>query len=133
MKKKKNAITILVALLACLGFYLYGRYDLYLLKSNHKITIGQVIGCSSGGRGGWWHLDYVFQVGEKKVKGSFMLNTDKVSKEDYSTHFIGKSFAVVYYPPRPAISDMLISPSDFSRFEYEFPDSLKWVLPFFKE
>lgn len=43
--------------------------------------------------------------------------------------FIGKSFPVIF-SPKTENSELLIAPSDFSRFDISFPDSLSWVTKF---
>jgi len=45
--------------------------------------------------------------------------------------FLDKYFPVIY-DPKFGISELLIQPSDFKGFDLPFPDSLNWVLPYFK-
>jgi hypothetical protein len=44
-----------------------------------------------------------------------------------------RSFPAVYVPNNPSISSLLITPDDFKKFGYDFPDSLVWILPYLKK
>lgn len=44
--------------------------------------------------------------------------------------FIGRSFPVAYDTIDPSNSIILLTPQDFSIFHLQYPDSLKWVLPY---
>ena len=52
-------------------------------------------------------------------------------KEKWS-HFVGRSFPVIYNINDPSMSEILVFPSDFAKFKLKYPDSLEWVNKVFK-
>ena len=71
------------------------------------------------------------------LRYQFTYNREKVVDNNatgvYSgkNEFIGKYFPVIY-DPILKMSELLVTPSDFKKYNLLYPDSLRWVLPFLK-
>lgn len=73
-----------------------------------------------------YDLNYEFYYkGEKK------LGNNAVEKIRGLKEFENKYFPVIY-DPKYGASQILIDPAMFDKYNIPFPDSLKWVLPYFK-
>jgi hypothetical protein len=55
----------------------------------------------------------------------------KVSLSDESK-FIGKAFLVAYSPNDIINNEILLNEEDYKNFGLSFPDSLQWVVPYFR-
>lgn len=77
-------------------------------------------------------IAYRYTVNNSTYKSTTIYSEKKLSRENWGA-LINKSFPVVYHRKMKFLSVMLISPEDFQEFGVPFPDSLKWVLPLFKE
>jgi hypothetical protein len=132
--QRLNKILGILLLVFCTVGAIWGVFRQNSLKKNHKIGTGITTDYTAGGRGnagGIW-IDFVLTVGDKKYKGSSSYQTSEISGHDLRHHILNKNFPVVYNPSNPSVSSLLITPKDFSRFGYPFPDTLRWVLQYFK-
>jgi hypothetical protein len=134
-QQQVNKIMSILLLIFCVIGAIWGIARQNSLKKNNKIGMGTVTSFRAGGRGnagGIW-IHYVFEFEGKKYKGSSRHHTYEISSSDLHNYVLNKNFPVVYNPSNPSISSLLITPKDFSRFGYSFPDSLTWILQFVKE
>jgi hypothetical protein len=129
--KVKNILTI-IFIMVLIGWIVYAFISRNKLEKNHNLSIATTYSCSNGGRGnaGRIFIEYRFTLDNRQYKGSTTLLTSELSFIDCKDHFIGKAFPVIYYPGNPSNSILLITPKDFKRFNYPFPDSLGWVLKY---
>lgn len=134
-KQQVNKIMGILLLVFCVVGAIWGIARQNSLKKSNKIATGTATGFRAGGRGnaGGILIHFVLTVHGKEYKGSSSYETTEISVYDVQTHIINKRFPVIYNPSNPSISSLLITPKDFSRFGYSFPDSLTWVLQYFKE
>jgi hypothetical protein len=133
--QRKNKILGILLLLVCAGGVIWGIVRQKGLNINHEIAIGEVLNFASGGRGnagGIW-INYVFTVNGKEYKSSSRYQTSQISDQSLRNHIVDKTFPIAYDPTNPSVSSILILPKDFSRFGHPFPDTLTWVLQYFKE
>lgn len=73
-----------------------------------------------------YDLNYEFYYkGEKKTANN------AVEKIRGLREFENKNFPAIY-DPKYGASQILIDPEMFKKYNVPFPDSLKWVLPYFK-
>jgi hypothetical protein len=136
MTKKQINNTLGIALVClCIAGGIWGIVRQKRLKKDHTIGIAYVTDCSSGGRGnagGIW-IDYILYAEGKKYKGSSLYLTSDFDVGDVADHMLYKTFPAAYNPGNPSISSLMILPKDFTRYGYQFPDSLKWVLQYVKK
>jgi hypothetical protein len=133
--QRKNRILGFLLLVFCAAGVIWGIFRQNRLKGNHKIGMGEVTDFTSGGRGnagGIW-INFVLTVKGREYKGSSRYQTSQISDHDLRNHILNRSFPVAYDPSNPSVSSLLIIPKDFSRFGHPFPDTLTWVLRYFKE
>ncbi len=105
------------------------------LKKKNKIGTCRTTAFTSNGRGnegGIW-IDYILGLNGEEYKGSSRYLTSEITSDDLQNFILHKTFPVAYNPSNPSVSSILITPKDFSRYGYPFPDSLKWVLQYFNE
>ncbi len=121
MKKTVVLIFALIFLNSC-------WYDEIL--NNKVLTTGKIISHVFPGKGSGYRLKYEYK--EKDTIYTWMYPI-AINYYDYDTTFAGKFFPVVYSKINPYKSTILIRPSDFEDFGYEFPDSLNWVKECFNE
>ena len=136
MNNKRIKIIFLIGLIgACLTTIYFALRARKKLEQNHLITIGKIKSCNSAGRGsgGKLSLDYNITLNEKKYNSSTSYLTSEFTCRLARNYFVGKTFPAVYYPPDPSISTLMIVPSDFEHFGYPYPDSLNWVLKYYKK
>jgi hypothetical protein len=103
------------------------------LKNSHLIGIARVYHYSSGGKGnggGVW-VDHVLELNGKSYKASSLYTTSEITSEGLN-QMMNRTFPVVYNPSNPSNSHLMLSPSDFRKWGYTFPDSLRWLLPYIK-
>ena len=72
------------------------------------------------------NLRYEFYYKNEKRTGS-----NSFGKIRGVVDFENKSFPVMH-EPKLGVSQLLIEPLDFKRFNLSFPDSLNWVLPYLR-
>jgi hypothetical protein len=126
---KYNRILSSLVLAFLLGLIIWGIYGRFKLNNKFSLTSAKVTNCrflpKSAGN---IDMTYEYYVNSKKVIRSsprIWLTTTSCNE-----HFLGKTFPVVYNPDDKEISALLLTPSDFKRFKYSFPDSLKWVVKY---
>ncbi|MBN8832917.1 MAG: hypothetical protein J0H76_00930 [Sphingobacteriales bacterium] len=73
-----------------------------------------------------YDLNYNFFYNGEKKTGNNSIDKIRGLKD-----FEGKYFPVIY-DPKYGISQILIDPAEFKKYNVPFPDSLNWVLPYFK-
>jgi hypothetical protein len=136
MKKNGLKIFFLVTLiLLCTLVFIIGTYDKKELSRNHLLTTGVITNCSVGSKGssGTLFIDFSFFVDDTKYNRSTSFKLKEIAFKDCNNFFFNKNLPVVFNPENPSVCLLLITPKDFSRFGYQFPDSLKWVLQYVRE
>lgn len=118
--------------LSVIGIISYAIYSRNKLRKNFLLTTGKVTECrflpKSGGN---ISLIYEYNLNSNLISQS---STRKgITVNDCNTHLLGKTFPVSFNPDDSELSMILMEPSDFEDFGYNFPDSLKWVSLYFKE
>lgn len=125
--KRLNKIGTALTLIFLVGIIVWGIHDRIKLNKNFKLTTATITNCQflikSGGK---TKATYEYYVGH--VKYSRGSRRSELTVKLCNEHFLGKTFPVVYHPDDIPLSALLIFPDDFKRFDYAFPDSLKWVL-----
>ena len=124
-----------MAIVACglllIGMYVYGSIRSNDLFLNHSTAKGKIIECYFKRRSaGNISLKYTFEV-NGEIHESFAYATN-LSKNTCTEKFVGKTFTVLYEKEDVDNNAMLLSPETFQYFQIPFPDSLKWVLPYYK-
>lgn len=110
-------------------FYIASLNDKKFIK-NHTLTTGTVTECIVGTRKRQGH-----QVFFKYWNGNHLVETSSFYSElAYPTQdIVDKQFPVLYgsgyFGNR---EEMLITPKDFERYGYIFPDSLEWLRKYLK-
>jgi hypothetical protein len=126
--KKKIAVAIVVIL--SISWIVFFSSEGSKLRKNHILTQGLISSISGGGKGNWGPaIAYKYYV-----KGKLQESSKRHGELKYAINdFIGKPFPIVF---RHRVcwydDDILITPNDFKRYGYEFPDTLKWVLKYTK-
>ena len=123
MKNRKR-----VLLIGCIVFGLTILFIAYIhnrLKSQGILLNAHTLEWGASAKMGM-DLQYEFYYKGKKIidnnaTGVFRGNRD----------FENKYFPVMYDPTFGA-SELLMTPTDFEKFNISFPDSLNWVLPYLK-
>lgn len=131
---RNNLLALLLIALCIVGIF-WGYLRHKALTKNHKIGVARITSFSSGGTGnagGIW-IDYLLTLNEKEYKGSSLYSLSDFSVPDIKKYFLHKTFPAVYNQDNPKISSIMITPKDFKRYGYSFPDSLNWVLQYFKK
>lgn len=73
-----------------------------------------------------------------RIEYEYIINGKIYNSDSYRSIFplnnvaIGKFFPFIYNKEKPEKHEILITPDNFQEFGIEFPDSLDWVLPYFK-
>lgn len=125
-EKRKTRVFIILFLISTLVYVGWGFWRKWQIEKSHTIVVGKIYRYAYGGRGnaGGFHVDFKTIVNGKEYDASSRYLT---SDFNCSNDFIGKTFPVIYNPKHPSISSILIIPSDFARYNYQYPDSLNWV------
>lgn len=134
-KNKLKIIFLSFVILFTIGIVIYALWSKNKLQENHTVITGKIINCQNGsrGNGGSLFFDYSISIANKNYNASSSYWTNELSFFAAEKYFVGKTFPVAYNPSKPSESSILITPKDFSRYGYPFPDSLKWVLQYLKE
>lgn len=132
-KEKIQVFSILFTFL--IGIVVYGFWSRNRLEKEHLIGNAKIYHCQNGAKGnaGTTFLDYQYIINDKEFKATGAYLAEEIKYYIGNDFFVNKTFPIVYYPPRPSISRILITPRDFSDFNMPFPDSLKWVLQYYKK
>jgi len=136
MKDKKwNKIGGTLLITFCVLLIIRGFYNANKLKKNHALTIGKITDCRENGvgNGGTVSVDFIFTVNGEQHNGSWGSTTDRFGCIICQKYFYGKWFPAVYEPGNFQNATLLILPSEFERYGYDFPDSQYWVLYYIKD
>ena len=93
------------------------------LKKNGLLVSAKITQVKIGGKTAGGYLCEFTYAG--KIKESFTPTTVKHDRYD----LIGKTFPAMYSPKMETL-EILITPTDFDKFNISFPDSLNWVMPY---
>ncbi len=135
MSPKKNLILGMLILSFCIGGAIWGILRRNNLEKKHEVGNAVITGFYAGGRGnsgGIW-IDCVIYLNGKNYTSSSRYLTSDISSDDISKYILHKSFPVVYSPSNPSVASLMITPKDFARYGYSFPDSLNWVMQYFSK
>lgn len=124
MMRKDNFLKIsgYVLIFIFIAIVAYGAiYKLKLLKNNN-IAQAKITFVSGAYRGGM-DIKYEYFANKEKILSSGFIPIPYKHKDN----FINKYFPVVYYPKKINQSEILILPSTFKKYNFEYPDSLEWV------
>ncbi len=126
---KRKFIVFLGVIFAVSVFYV--SYCGSKFRKEHSLTVGQIIKWDggSGTRGNFGPLFYYYyHVNGKVLRRS---RRHKNLKSNIGKIMTGKSFPVAYRKYWYGyMENIMITPEDFQSFGYQFPDSLKWILPY---
>lgn len=114
---KINNILILIFV-----FYVIQSCDYKEIQKNKGFTIAIIKEKLDAAKLGY-SMTYEYKINNQLYEGM----SQKIFYCDFETTFKGKYFPIVYSTKNPEKSIILISPRDFKRWGYEFPDSLMWV------
>ncbi len=132
---KPQNIAILFLVMAALFIIVVGSIFKKALIKNHKESVAKITEGSYGGRGhsGTISLIFKFNVEGREIEGNAAFNSSELYYSDVEKFIVGKTFPVVYNPNSPHSNHLLIRKKDFEQFNVPFPDSMKWVLQYFKK
>jgi hypothetical protein len=133
--KQKNNLLIIAVLTFCAVVAVIELSKERTLKKSHAICNGYIKNYNSGGTGnanGIW-IDYSINVNGKTYNSSSLYRLEDLSVKLVKNHFLNKNVTVIYNPNDPSTSSLMILPKDFKENGYDFPDSLKWILPYIKD
>ena len=125
---RKQVAAFIVAVSILLLAIQHGRQ----FRGKHNITIGYIRSVDGGGKGNWGPgVHYTYYANGRLVEDS-----RRVKEFPYTIGqiIVGKSFPVAYRKYWYGYEDcLLITPSDFTNYGREFPDSLQWVLDYIEK
>ncbi|MEP6677036.1 MAG: hypothetical protein ABJA78_17875 [Ferruginibacter sp.] len=124
--KKGNAFLIIIFTLLIGGgiYFEIGRYNL----RHHGILLnGRTMEWEHGGSNVGLTLQFEFYYNGERIVG------DDPYPEINGRSIFDYKFFPVMYEPESGLSEMLILPLDFKRYNMKFPDSLNWVLKYVKK
>jgi len=133
--KKINTVLGLMLIVLCIAAGTWGIIRQKTLKNKHKVCVAYVYKYTAGGRGnagGIW-IDYIIEVNGKTYSGSSLYRMSDVSSSTVERYVLHKTLPAIYNPANPSLSSLMIIPRDFNNNGYTFPDSLSWLLPYFKQ
>jgi hypothetical protein len=88
------------------------------------VTTGKIIGQGSKYyRGDAYNLRYTYTIDKKK----YLSEHPSYIRSNNLNTFLNKYFIVLYSTKDPSKSQLLLTPSDYSSWGMQFPDSLNWV------
>ncbi|MCD6020276.1 MAG: hypothetical protein K0S53_3397 [Bacteroidetes bacterium] len=97
------------------------HYRSYFLTKNGIVTVGKITKISKGYRSSRI-FHYEFKTKDQKIitneDGRALLENDI---------FINRTFLVIYNPYDPEHNDILMQETDFQKYYFPYPDSLRWV------
>jgi hypothetical protein len=136
INKNLRKIGVILIIAFCVGLVIWGFYEHEKLSAYHNLSNGCYIRqCKYGGYANVNKLliDYSFFLNGTQINGSASLNTSELSVSDCQIYFVGHSFPVIYQPNNPSNNYLLIVHKDFEKYNFLFPDSLKWTEKYIKE
>lgn len=125
MKIKSTDIGALIIVGLLIGVFLLFRNDADSnLKKYGQVINGKTLNWAVGSKS--FDLKYEF-----KYAGNVIVSSNAIEKIRGLSIFEGKYFPVIYENGY-GLSQILIDPDEFKKYNVPFPDSLKWVIPYFK-
>lgn len=125
---KKNIAILGAFAIYIIVSYIYFNHQADKLLKHHKSTNGTIVKCNFLPKtGGDTKIFYEYTVNQILVK-----DDRRSPLKDYKStqELIGKNFLVVYNDENNELSFLLITPQEFEKYGYSFPDSLNWVLKY---
>lgn len=120
--KRTNIIIVIVIVVALLILVL--KYPPGMLTHDTAITVGRITETRYVPKWSYDRLNYEYIIDGKTFSDASSVDV----KREYTRQFVGKYFPVVYSKIDTSISELIVEPEDFKRFNIPFPDSLNWVL-----
>ena len=118
---KKLFIASLIMVGLFIGVIIWRNDDQNDLKKNGVIVQAKILRVNFGGKvSGGFNCLINYKNEEKELPSVSSLQKGKF-------YFIGKTFPAMY-SPNIDILEVLITPTDFEKFNLPFPDSLSWVI-----
>lgn len=114
----KEKILKISFLLLIVGFIIYGYVEREHISANRQFTTGEIVKISYAAGNGIDQYIFTYTVGERAYENS-------TPKKGNVKCIIGRHFPVIYNQQNHAESEILITESDFARFNVTYPDSLK--------
>lgn len=114
----KGKILKISFLLLIVDFIIYGYVEREHISVNRQFTTGEVMKVSYAARNGIDQYIFTYTVGERAYENS-------TPKKGNVKCIIGRHFPVIYNLQNHAESEILITASDFARFDVAYRDSLK--------
>jgi len=117
---KKSFIALLIMVGLFVAVIILRNNDQNDLKKKGVIVQAKILRVNFGGKvSGGFNCVINYKNKEKELPSVSSLQRGKF-------YFIGKTFPAMY-SPNTDILEVLITPSDFEKFNLPFPDSLSWV------
>lgn len=125
MKNKNSNLKAVLIVGILIGVFLLFRNDADKnLLRNGKIIHGRTLNWAIGSKS--YNLKYEFNH-----DGKMRSSANAVEPIRGLKIFENKNFPVIYEDSY-GLSQILIDPAEFKKYNVPFPDSLNWVVPYFK-
>ena len=134
MKLSRDQITgFVISVILLVSLFIWVSVNRKQLLKDRDMSVARITDCSYGGRGhvGTITLTFIFHKDNNEIEGSSALSSNEINVQDVKSFLLNRTFPVIYSPHNPKNNYILIRPEDFKKFNYSFPDSLKWVLKYF--
>lgn len=139
-KNKKKIIDFFISPIMVLVYFLLLVTGIYSSSNRRKqerlenmeYSNAMITGFLNDGKGQAGSIVYNYEImgiAYQESRGSMNIFSNK----EIAKQFEGKYFPIVYDSLNPKNSTLLLIPSDFAAYNLIFPDSLKWVLPYFEK
>lgn len=124
-KKKNNLYFYIIISLGCIIFFIYIGVRIYKRHNLHSSYIeatGEVYEVT-----GTWKGVSIVKYKIKYNSKLFYSSDEFLLNNEGATKVLNKEFLVVFSPNDSTLTDILMCPCDFEKYNIPFPDSLSWV------
>ncbi|HEU5053030.1 MAG TPA: hypothetical protein VFT78_07945 [Hanamia sp.] len=125
IKKILNIIGVIVFLSLIIFSIVIRIIDQKDLKTHGVLVESKIIRVNAGGKTGGGFQCIIKYKNKNKVLSS---PSSLIYGKDF---FVNKTFPAMY-SPNTDVLEILITPTDFEKFNIPFPDSLNWLLPYIR-
>lgn len=121
---KGNIVGFIVLAILFIGVVVLRNWTQDDLKKNGVLVKAKIVLVNFGGKGSNGGFQCKFDY-----KGKTIEHASPSTVKSGKYNFIGKSFPGMYSPGTGTF-EILITPTDFEKFNIPFPDSLNWVMEY---